>query len=145
MGQWFECKIQYEKEKEKEVRVKVTEPYLVDALNFTEAESRVTQEMQLYGHGEFTVADIKRVNYRELFNMEDNSSDKWYKCKLAFITLDEKTQAEKRSTFFVLVKAGNLRQAVEVLTKQMDKGMADYQILSVAETAIVDVYPYQAQ
>ena len=41
MYEWFECKIKYEKTLESGLLKKVTEPYLVDAINFTEAEKRI--------------------------------------------------------------------------------------------------------
>lgn len=75
---------------------KVTEPYLVDALSFTEAEARIIEEMTPFISGEFTVSDIKRANYSELFPCEEEAADRWFKCKLVFITLDEKSGAEKK-------------------------------------------------
>ena len=96
MHTWFEIKIQYEKTMENGMNKKVTEPYLVDALSFTEAEARIIEEMTPYISGEFTVNDIKRAKYSELFFAEDASADRWFKCKLTFITLDEKSGAEKR-------------------------------------------------
>ena len=98
MHNWFECKIRYEKVAENGMNKKVTEPYLVDALSFTEAESRIIEEITPFISGEFTVSDIKRANYSELFFCEDDEADKWYKCKLYFITLDEKSGAEKTCT-----------------------------------------------
>ena len=97
MHNWFECKIRYEKVAENGMNKKVTEPYLVDALSFTEAESRIIEEITPFISGEFTVSDIKRANYSELFFCEDDEADKWFKCKLYFITLDEKSGAEKKT------------------------------------------------
>ena len=90
MHTWFECKIRYEKVMENGMQKKVTEPYLVDALSFTEAEARIIEEMTPFISGEFTVSDIKRANYSELFPSDEESADRWFKCKLIFITLDEK-------------------------------------------------------
>ena len=91
MHTWFECKIRYEKVMENGMQKKVTEPYLVDALSFTEAEARIIEEMTPFISGEFTVSDIKRANYSELFPSDEESADRWFKCKLIFITLDEKS------------------------------------------------------
>ena len=135
MHTWFECKIRYEKTMENGMNKKVTEPYLVDALSFTEAEARIIEEMTPFISGEFTVSDIQRANYSELFP----------KCKLVFITLDEKSGAEKKTSTQVLVQAADLRDAVKKLDEGMKGTMADYQIASVAETAIMDVYPYSAE
>ncbi|MEG0889925.1 MULTISPECIES: DUF4494 domain-containing protein [Bacteroides] len=139
---WFQGKIRYEKVNEAGMNVKVTEPYLVDALSFTEAEARLIEEMSPYITGDFTVSDIARANYSELFASDEESADRWFKCKLIYITLDEKSSAEKRSSVNVLVQAADLRDAVKKLDEGMAGTMADYQIASIAETAIMDVYPY---
>ena len=81
MHTWFECKIRYEKVMENGMNKKVTEPYLVDALSFTEAEARIIEEMTPFISGEFTVSDIKRANYSELFPSEEEAADRWFKCK----------------------------------------------------------------
>ena len=145
MHTWFECKIRYEKTMENGMNKKVTEPYLVDALSFTEAEARIIEEMTPFISGEFTVSDIKRANYSELFPSKEEAADRWFKCKLVFITLDEKSGAEKKTSTQVLVQAADLRDAVKKLDEGMKGTMADYQIASVAETAIMDVYPYSAE
>lgn len=121
---------------------KVTEPYLVDALSFTEAEARIIEEVTPFITGEFTVSDIKRANYSKLFVSDEEAADRWFKCRLFFITLDEKSGAEKKTASFVLVQAADLRDAVRKLDEGMKGTMADYQIRAVTETAIVDVYPY---
>jgi len=143
MHTWFECKIRYDKVMENGMNKKVTEPYLVDALSFTEAEARIIEEITPFISGEFTVSDIKRANYSELF--EDATGDRWFKCKLQFITLDEKSGAEKKISTYVLVQAGDLREAIKNLDEGMKGTMADYVIASVTETAIMDVYPYASE
>ena len=145
MPTWFECKIRYEKTLENGVNKKVTEPYLVDALSFTEAEARIIEEMTPFISGEFTVSDIKRANYSELFFSEEEAADRWFKCKLAFITLDEKSGAEKKTSTNVLVQAADLRDAVKKLDKGMEGSMVDYVISAISETAIIDVYPFTAE
>lgn len=91
---WFECKISYEKTMEDGLQKKVNENYTVDALSFTEAEKRIIEEMSNYISGEFAVKDIKIAPYKEIFFSEDASADRWYKAKLQFITIDEKTEKE---------------------------------------------------
>ena len=142
MHTWFECKIRYEKVMENGMNKKVTEPYLVDALSFTEAEARIIEEMTPFISGEFTVSDIKRANYSELFPSEEEAADR---CKLIFITLDEKSGAEKKTSTQVLVQAADLRDAVKKLDEGMKGTMADYQIALVSETPLMDVYPYSAE
>lgn len=145
MHTWFEVKIRYEKVAENGMQKKVTEPYLVDALSFTESEGKCIEEMTPFISGEFTVSDIKRANYSEIFFSEEESADRWFKCKLVFITLDEKSGAEKKTSTHVLVQAADLRDAVKKLDEGMKGTMADYQIASVSETPIMDVYPYEAK
>lgn len=145
MHTWFECKIRYEKTMENGLVKKVNEPYLVDALSFTEAEARITEEITPFVTGEFTVSDIKRANYSELFPSDEEAADKWFKCKLVFIMLDEKSGAEKKSSTQVLVQAADLRDAVKKLDEGMKGTMADYEIALVSETPIMDVYPFHAE
>jgi hypothetical protein len=142
MHTWFECKIRYEKMMENGMAKKVTEPYLVDALSFTEAEKRIIEEMSYFISGEFTVSDIKRANYSEIFTTEDEEADRWFRCKVIFITLDEKSAAEKRTSTNMLVQASDLRDAVKRLDEGMQGTMADYQIGAVSETPLMDIYPY---
>ena len=118
MHTWFEIKIRYEKTMENGMNKKVTEPYLVDALSFTEAEARIIEEMTPYISGEFTISDIKRANYSELFFAEDTAADRWFKCKLTFITLDEKNGTEKKTSTNVLVQASDLRDAVKIALRE---------------------------
>ena len=145
MHTWFECKIRYEKTMENGLVKKVNEPYLVDALSFTEAEARIIEEITPFVTGEFTVSDIKRANYSELFPSDEEAADKWFKCKLVFIMLDEKSGAEKKSSTQVLVQAADLRDAAKKLDEGMKGTMADYEIALVSETPIMDVYPFHAE
>ena len=144
MHTWFETKIRYEKTMENGMNKKVTEPYLVDALSHTEAEARIIEEQKPYIQGEFEVTAVRKTNYSEIFFSDDPAADRWYKVKLGFITLDEKSGSEKKTYTNVLVQSPDLRQAVKDLDAGMKGSMADYIIVSVAETAIMDVYPYEA-
>ncbi|MGI6219044.1 MAG: DUF4494 domain-containing protein [Bacteroidaceae bacterium] len=143
MHNWFECKIKYEKTMENGMVKKVTEPYLVDALSFTEAEARILEEIRPFMTGEFEVSDIKRARYSELF--DDGQGDRWYKCKVQFITLDEKSGAEKKTATQMLVRAGDLHEAVKNLDEGMKGTMADYVIAAVQETALMDVFPFSGE
>lgn len=140
MHNWFECKVRYDKTLETGMIKTVTEPYLVDAVSFTDAEARIIKEISPFISGEFTVSDIKRVRYADTFFNE--TGDKYYKAKLHFITLDEKSGAEKKTAVNMLVQAMELKEAVEIVEAEMKKTMIDYTIASVNETAIMDVYQY---
>lgn len=115
MNTWFEVSIRYQKIAENGMEKKVTEKYLFDALSFTESEGKCIEEMTPFISGEFTVSDIKRANYSEIFFSEEESADRWFKCKLVFITFDEKSGAEKKTSTHVLVQASDLRDAVKKL------------------------------
>lgn len=143
MNEWFECKIRYEKTMENGLVKKVNEPYLVDALSFTEAEKRILEEIAPFMTGEYQVADIKRANYAELFETVSDSADKWFRIKLVFITLDEKSGKERKTSQNVLVQAADLRGSIDRLDEGMKGSMMDYTIASVTETAIVDVFRYR--
>lgn len=139
---WFECKIRYEKVMEDGMQKKVSENYVVDALSFSEAEKRIIEEMSSYISGEFDVADIKITSYKEIFFSDEDLSDKWYKAKLQFVTIDEKTDKEKRSTITYLVNASSFNGAVKNIDEVMGGTMIDYVIASVTETTLIDVFEY---
>ena len=142
---WFECKIRYEKIMEDGMQKKVTEAYVVDALSFSEAEERIIEEMSSYISGEFNVTDIKKAPYGEIFFSDQEMADRWYKAKLQFITLDEKTEKEKRSNVNYLVQAGSFNGAVKNLEEVMGGTMIDYSIVSVNETTLMDVFEHLAK
>jgi hypothetical protein len=141
---WFETKVRYEKMMDDGMPKKVTEQYTVDALSFTEAESSITEEMSSYIRGEYEVTDIKKAPYKEVFFSEADSDDRWYKAKLQFITIDEKTQKEKRSNVYYLVQASTLPVAVKHIEEVMGTTAIDYVIASLAETLIMDVFEHKA-
>ena len=143
MYNWFECKVRYDKTLDTGMIKTVTEPYMVDALSFTEAEARIIKEMTPFISGEFSVSDIKRVKYSDSFFNE--SGDRYYKAKLYFITLDEKSGSEKKTAINMLVQASELKEAVEIIESEMKKTMIDYTIAAVTETAIMDIFTYKAE
>ena len=139
---WFETKIRYEKTIDDGSQKKVSESYVVDALSFTEAENTIIEEMSAYISGDFKVTDLKQASYGEIFFSDVDSDDKWYKCKLQFITIDEKTEKEKRSNVTYLVQANNLPMAVKHVDEVTNGTMIDYAIVTVQETQIMDVFEH---
>ena len=137
---WFETKIRYDKTMEDGRNKKVTEVYTVEALSFTEAESAITEEMLHYISGEFDVKAITPAAYGEIFFSDSDSDDKWFKVRLAFITIDEKTEKEKRSNVVYLVQAASLDNARQYVNEVMDKTVIDYEVVSISETPIMDVF-----
>ncbi|MCI5505304.1 MAG: DUF4494 domain-containing protein [Prevotella sp.] len=140
---WFECKVRYEKMMEDGMPKKVVELYTVDALSFSEAEERIMEEMSSYVSGEIEIADLKIAPYKEIFFADSDLADKWYKTKLAFITIDEKTDKEKKTSVFYLVNAGNINSAIKNIDEVMGGTMIDYQTINVSETSIMDVFEYK--
>lgn len=141
---WFECKVVYEKPVENSAAMKkVPEIYLVDALSFTEAEARIIEEMTPFITGSFEVSDIKRAKYNELFFCEEDSADRWFKSKVYFVILDEKSGKEKKTANTFLVQAGDLKDAVKKLEEGLKGSMMDYVIAIMAETNIMDVFPFK--
>ena len=140
---WFECKIKYQKQQEDGTQKKVTEQYAVNALSFTEAEKRIMEEMSSYISGAFEVSDIKKARYKEVVFDDADSSDKWYKVKVQYITLDERTAKEKLSNVYYLVNASTSKVALNNTIEYLGQGMADYKIASVVETKILDVFEHK--
>ena len=142
---WFEAKIRYEKMMEDGCLKKVTETYVIDALSFGEAEKRILEEMTSYVSGEVEVCALKIAPYKEVFFADSDMADKWYVAKLAFITIDEKTDKEKKTRVCYLVNAGNINAAVKNIEEQMAGTMIDYDTFNVSETQILDVFEYKSK
>lgn len=140
---WFECKVKYEKTLENGAVKKVNEPYLVDALNFTEAERRIIEEITPYMTGIFEVSDIKRARYAEIIESSEEKADRFFRAKLVFIVLDEKSGKEKKTTQNILVQAADLPDALQKLEAAMKGFAMDYSIASLAETLIMDIFHYK--
>jgi len=136
---YFLTAVRFEKVLENGLVKKVTEHYLVDALSFTEAESRTIEEMRPFISGEFSVTAVKTSKFSELFLAEEDAADILYKVKVQFITLDERSGNEKKTSAEMLVQAADLRDAIRRFDEGMKGTMADYQIVSVAETPIVGI------
>ena len=140
---WFEAKIRYEKMMEEGCLKKVTETYVIDALSFGEAENRILEKMGSYVSGEIDVCALKIAPYKEIFFADSNMADRWYVAKLAFITIDEKTDKQKKTRVCYLVNAGNINAAIKNIEEVMAGTMIDYDTLNVSETQILDVFEYE--
>lgn len=138
MALWFECKVRYDKMQDNGTIKKVNEPYLVDALTFTEAEARIIEEMKPYISGEYSISSEKKTKISEIFFNE--GADRYYLVKVNFITLDENTGIEKKTVSQILVQASDFEDAVSKFNEGMKGSMADYEIGSIAETMIMDVF-----
>lgn len=143
MKNYFLTKIKIEKPSEKGLVKKVTETYLVDAMSFTETEARICKEMEPFISGEFNVETINRKNYSDLIDKEEG--EKYFECKVNFITLDEVKGVEKKTAVLMLVAADSTRQAEDRLNDFMKGSLADWELKKIAETDILDVYKYDPE
>lgn len=138
---WFECKAKVAKMQEDGTAKPATEQYVVDALSFTEAEEAMTEEMSAY-YQEFEITNITKASYHEIFFSDKETDDYWFKVKLQYITMDEKTEKEKKTNVFHLIQAHSFSQAVEYIHQVMQGTMIDYTIHTLQETAIMDVFEH---
>ena len=143
-SEWFECKVRYDKTLESGLIKKTTETYLVDALSFTEAEKRFIEEIEPFMTGEFIVTDIKRARLSDLFDSDDLNDDRWFKARIAYISIDEKTAVEKRTVQSALVQANDFHRALARLDACMKGILGAWVIVSITETTIVDVFKFKA-
>ena len=140
---WFETTVRYERQTE-DGQKKVNETYVVDALTFGEAEEVITKEMEPYVSGDFNVKSISPASYGEIFFSDNENDSHWYKAKLAFVVVDEKTAKEKRSNVNFLVQAASFNAAVKNIDESMGKTAIDYEIVNIADTKIMDVFEHNA-
>ena len=141
MALWFECKVRYERMAENGAVKKMNEPYLVDALSFTEAEARIIEKITPYISGDFSISAVKKTRISDIFF--DDSGDRYYMVKVNFITLDEKSGVEKKAANFILVQANDFAGSLKKFEEGMKGTLADYEIASITETPIMDVFPLQ--
>lgn len=142
---WYEVTVKYDKQQEDGSKKKVSETYIVDAMSCSEAEKTATEKLKPYIKGDFKIKSIKECPFHEVFFSDNEYDDKWYKAKLAFITLDEKSQKEKRNNVTYLVQASSLNGAVKHVDEAMGGTMIDYSSLSAQETKIMDVFEHMEQ
>lgn len=137
---WYECKVKYRKLDDKGVLKVVTEPYLVDALSFTEAESRINAEMSAFISEEFKVVNIKVANFSEIHHFEN--SDRWFRSKISLLAYDEESGKERKTNLYMLIQANDVKEAYENTEQVMQNTMGEYSIPAIAESPIMDVFHY---
>ncbi|WP_405414670.1 DUF4494 domain-containing protein [Maribacter sp. Asnod1-A12] len=140
---WYECKIKYRKLDEASGMLKVkTEPFLVDAISYTEAESRITEEMSAYlsDTEEIKITNIKVANFAEIHPFEN--SDRWFKSKVSLIAFDEESGKERKTNMYLLIQANDVKEAYDNTISVMKDTMGEYSVPSIAESPIMDVFPY---
>jgi hypothetical protein len=140
MSTWFECKAKYQKTDQNGKEKTVNEPYLVDAVSFTDAEKRINELLAPYISGEFKVTNIKIANFSELIPNE--ACDRWFKCKVTFIGYNEEKNTETKTNTYMLVQANSVKQAFEFTENALKGTVSDYEIPSIQESPLKDVFPY---
>lgn len=142
VANWFEVKIKYNKISEEGKEVKVSETYLIDAMSFTEAESRITTSLKEMIQGNFYIVSIKKSNITELIESDDINDDKYFKAKIAIIDADQISGKIKRSNQYFLIAGADVDRALEYLKKTLSTYVVPTDIVSLGDSNIIDVFPY---
>ncbi|HKL71047.1 MAG TPA: DUF4494 domain-containing protein [Marinilabiliaceae bacterium] len=141
MNNWYEVKVKYVKIDEQSGRErKVTEPYLIDAVSFTEAESRIHAELEEMIRGDFQVTNISKANYSDLFPFDN--ADRWFKCKVSYVSLDDAAGKEKKVSSQMLVMGNDLKEAYDNLMTSLSGMAVDFNVVGINESPLMDVFPY---
>ena len=143
MKNYFQAKVKYAKTMDNGQVKTVSEPYLVDAVNFADTEKRVTYEVMPFTGGWIDIIEIKKATYSEVVQTTEKSAFFYYECKLQFITLDEKSSKETKTTQTILVQAASVDDASNKVEQHMKGSMMEYTKVSVKETKIVDIFNYE--
>ena len=151
MNTWFTVKVKYTKQLDDGTFKRVSEPYLLAAMTFTDAEARIYEELGSIIRGEFTVTNIARTEYHDIFYYED--ADLWYKCKITYqsegdgldVESDLNPKKVKKVSQNFLVTATSVKEAFERIQESLSTLMVDYQIPSIMLTPIVDIFPFNEE
>ncbi len=137
---WYECKVKYKKTHDTGEQKITTDTYLLDAVSYTEAEVRITEEMQAYTNEDIRITNIKVANFSEVHPFEN--SDRWFKSKISLVAFDEESGKERKTNIYLLVQANDIKEAFDNSNTVMAQTMGEYTIPSIIESPILDVFPY---
>lgn len=143
MQTWYECKVKYLKIDQGGFERKVNDNYLLDAVSFTDAETRIFQQMRELTNGEFHVMNIKKSNVSEVIANKDG--EWWYKAKISLITIDEEAGKEKKINNYVLVMADDINDALAELQKGLEYMLVPYAVTAIQLSTIAEVFPYDSE
>ncbi|HYQ58805.1 MAG TPA: DUF4494 domain-containing protein [Draconibacterium sp.] len=142
MQTWFESKVKYMKVSESGSESIVTENFLLDAVSYTDAETRIIRQMQqMVRGGEFTIVDIKKSRIAEVFPFENG--EWWFKATINLVTVDEEAGKEKKIRTYYLIMADDIKEALDRLDESLNYLVIPYVVSSLAVSPIVDVFPYE--
>jgi len=139
MQTWFTCKVKYQKIDDHGKMSRVAETYLVDAINFTEAEKRIFEIMEKYVSGDIEVVGITRSNFTEIFNYDNGQY--WYKARVSWSLFDENSSKETKVSNQMLVAANSVREAYDRISENLESMLVPVDINSIAISPILDVFP----
>lgn len=142
MESWYTIKVKFTKEFNDGTLKRVTEPYLVSSMSFTDAEARIYKEVGEFTRGEFLVTSIAKTDFADIFHYDD--AEKWYKAKVAYVSEDADSGKEKKINNNYLVSAHNVKEAYERIEESLKGLMVTYEIPNIALTQIVEIFPYEA-
>lgn len=142
MPTWYSAKIRYQKEQENGSLKTINEVYLVDAETYTDAEARI------YGivadnTPDFTISNLSKVRLSDVFNYGEE--EKWFKCKVVYVSIDDSNGREKKITNYMLVNAENAKQAYERIEDALKTMLIPFDITDVNLTPILEVHPYSSE
>lgn len=145
MNTYFEVGIRYDKTMENGSIKKVTENYLLEAISFTEAESRAIEKLKAYTSGELSVISEKITNISEVVTTDNATADKFYRVKHNLITLDEKNGKEKKQAQYIIIQAASVDDARDRYKQHIKSWLIDVVLEAVSETKYMDFFPYKKQ
>lgn len=143
MNSWYTVKVKYTKEQEDGTFKRVTEPYLVDSVSFTDAEARIYEEVGSFVRGEFMITGMAKTDYADIISYEDDGQ--WYKCRASYESLDADSGKSKKVTHNYLVMAGNVKEAFDRITESLDGMLVTVEISGISLSPIVDVIPFNGE
>ena len=143
MQTWFESKVKYSKVSQTGKEQMVTESFLLDAVSYTDAETRIIRKMQeMVRGGEFQIVDIKKSKIAEVFPFENG--EWWFKATINLVTVDEDAGKEKKMRTYYMIMGDDLKEALLRLEESLEFLVIPYVVSALTVSTIVDVFPYEA-
>jgi len=143
MNSWFTVKVKYTKQLENGTFKRVSEPYLLAAMTFTDAEARIYEELGSSIRGEFQVTGITRTDLHDIFQYDD--AEQWFKCKVTYDRIDEDGEKAKTISQNFLVSAANVKESYERMEESLATLMIDFNVVSITASPIVEIFPYREE
>lgn len=143
MRTWYVAKVKHQKEDDDGRVRNVIEQFLIDALSYTEAETRVYEEMEVIVRGEFYVTSLTKTKIIDVFQYED--ADFWYKCKITYSVTDADSGKEKKVVNEMLVTASNAKEAYDRIFESLDNMLVTFRVTEIIESPIMEVFPYVSE